>query len=75
MLCLGVAATVTVPTALVVLLRCVRGIIDGPLDARVDAIVVAGMSIFFWTIWARAWWDRHGTRVITWAARHRIGGR
>ncbi|MFI5960301.1 hypothetical protein [Cryptosporangium sp. NPDC051539] len=70
-LCLTFAAAVTVPTGLTVLLRCVHGLADGPLSARVDAIVVSGVAITGWTLWTRAWWGRHGPKVTTWVTRHR----
>jgi len=75
LICLGFAAAVTLPTGLTVLTRCARGLVTGDAEARVDAVVVAGIAITFWTIWTRAWWDRHGPRVTGWVTRRRTARR
>ncbi len=77
-LCLLLAAVVTVPTAITLLVRAVNGLFGtalfaagrtagGRIDGALTLLVVGG----FWALWCRTWWRRHGPRVARWWARRR----
>jgi hypothetical protein len=63
-LCLAFAVVVSVPVGLTVLGRAVTGLLGraGPVGV-LDGAVALLLSVTVWTIWARAWWRRHGPRV------------
>ncbi len=65
--CLAVAATVTVPFAVTVLAASGHTLVsDGSPAARADALLALVAMGGFWVLWCRAWWRRHGRRVVTW---------
>ncbi|OON27787.1 MULTISPECIES: hypothetical protein [unclassified Micromonospora] len=62
--CLAVAATVTVPFTLALLVDAAGGLRPGgdPVD-RFDAAVTAAVLGGSWAVWGWAWWRRHGRRL------------
>jgi hypothetical protein len=71
MVCLAVAATVTVPFAVSVFARAATGLTGGRGTTGVaDALVTAAITGTYWVLWGRAWWRRQGPRVRGWLHRH-----
>jgi hypothetical protein len=68
--CLGVAAIVTVPFT-VGLIHVALDTVIHPTGAVhvMDALLALATLSMFWTLWARAWWRRHGNRVRGWRRR------
>jgi hypothetical protein len=67
--CLAVAATVTVPFALAVLVATTGRLVHADsVLTTLDAVVTIAVLGGFWTLWAHAWWRRHGTRIRRWSA-------
>jgi hypothetical protein len=68
--CLAAAAFVTVPAAVTLFAGAVTGVLSGgSVAAWVDGAVTFTVVGGFWALWCRAWWRRHGRRVVAWSQR------
>ncbi|MEV6987510.1 hypothetical protein AB0M95_40500 [Sphaerisporangium sp. NPDC051017] len=62
--CLSIALLITLPATLVLLTRAFETLSRPPSPAQfADALVTLFVILFFQSLWARAWWRRHGRRV------------
>jgi hypothetical protein len=63
--CLAVAVTIELPAAFLLLARALADLVGSLSPARVGngvAVIVTAGGILF--LWARAWWRRHGQRLL-----------
>ncbi len=62
--CVSIAAFITLPATLTLLSRAFGTLAHPPgLAGLTDAAVTLIVILFFQSLWARAWWRRHGPRI------------
>jgi putative peptide zinc metalloprotease protein len=73
--CLCVALAITLPAAFTLLARAIAEAATGSPSQAIDGAAVIAVVGGFEVLWARAWWHRHGGRVLGYAYAHLAGHR
>jgi hypothetical protein len=74
-ICLAYAAAVYLPYQIGLLRDASASVLSGRFPEAADGLVVLAILATVFTIWARAWWSRHGARLrAALAARRRRDG-